>query len=72
MEIVPAVNIKIFHYPDNNKSRGQYLPLLEMAAQEDPTSDRCAHYYARELFYYARYKEAAVEADHAHAGHEHH
>jgi len=60
-EVRQNVDIKIYHHPDNNKSRGQYLPLLQMAAQEDPTSDRCAHYYARELFYYARYKESADE-----------
>jgi glycosyltransferase involved in cell wall biosynthesis len=60
-EVRQDVDIKIYHHPDNNKSRGQYLPLLEMAAKEDPSSDRCAHYYARELFYYARYNEAAVE-----------
>lgn len=60
-EVRQDVDIKIYHHPDNNKSRGQYLPLLQMAAQEDPSSDRCAHYYARELFYYARYAEAADE-----------
>jgi glycosyltransferase involved in cell wall biosynthesis len=60
-EVRENVDIKILHYPDNNKSRGQYLPLLQMAAQEDPSSDRCAHYYARELFFYGRYEEAAAE-----------
>jgi len=60
-EVRQDVDIKIYHYPDNNKSRSQYLPLLELAAQEDPLSDRCAHYYARELFYYGRYAEAAKE-----------
>jgi len=60
-EVRENVNIKILHYPDDNKSRGQYLPLLQMAAQEDPASDRCAHYYARELFYYFKYQEAANE-----------
>jgi glycosyltransferase involved in cell wall biosynthesis len=60
-EVRQDVDIKIYHHPDNNKSRSQYLPLLELAAQEDPLSDRCAHYYARELFYYGRYAEAAKE-----------
>jgi len=60
-EVRQDVDIKIYHHPDNNKSRGQYLPLLQLAAQEDPTSDRCAHYYARELFYYQRYNESAQE-----------
>jgi glycosyltransferase involved in cell wall biosynthesis len=56
-----VIDVKIYHHPDNTKSRGQYLPLLEMAAKEDPASDRCAHYYARELFYYGRYEEAVKE-----------
>ena len=60
-EVRQDVDIKIYHHPDNNKSRSQYLPLLELAAQEDPLSDRCAHYYARELFYYGRYAESAQE-----------
>lgn len=60
-EVRQDVDIKIYHHPDNNKSRSQYLPLLEMAAKEDPASDRCAHYYARELFYYARCEEATKE-----------
>jgi glycosyltransferase involved in cell wall biosynthesis len=60
-ELRKKIDVKIYHLPDNNKSRGQYLALLEMAAKEDPLSDRCAHYYARELFYYGRYEESAVE-----------
>lgn len=60
-EVRKKINVKIYHLPDNTKSRGQYLPLLEMAAKEDPASDRCAHYYARELFFHARYNEAAEE-----------
>jgi glycosyltransferase involved in cell wall biosynthesis len=56
-----VVDIKIHHHPDNSKSRGQYLPLLQLAAQEDPHSDRCAHYYAREMFYYTMYEDAAKE-----------
>lgn len=60
-EIKKSTEIKIYHLPDNKKSRGQYLNLLELAAKEDPTSDRCAHYYARELTYYARFDDAAKE-----------
>jgi glycosyltransferase involved in cell wall biosynthesis len=60
-EIKQSLDIKISHHPDNNKSRGQYLGLLQMAAKEDPYSDRCAHYYARELFYYGAYEQASQE-----------
>lgn len=43
--------LEIHHHPDNTKSRGQYLPLLELSVAEDPENDRNAFYYARELFF---------------------
>jgi glycosyltransferase involved in cell wall biosynthesis len=61
MELKKYTSIEIHHYPDDNKSRGQYLPLLKMAVDEDPASDRNAYYYGRELFFHRRYKEAAEE-----------
>ncbi|SHH59741.1 Glycosyl transferase family 2 [Sporobacter termitidis DSM 10068] len=39
------------HYPDSAKSRGSYLPLLELAVQEDPNGDRVAYYLGREYMY---------------------
>lgn len=39
------------HYPDAGKSRGSYLPLLELAVKEDPESDRMAYYLGREYMY---------------------
>lgn len=56
-----STNIKIYHLPDNLKSRSQYLTLLALAVQEDPQSDRNSHYYARELYYRLSYEEAAKE-----------
>lgn len=53
--------IETHHYPDENKSRSQYLPLLAMSVKEDPYSDRNAFYYARELYFYGYHKEAAKE-----------
>lgn len=53
--------LEIHHHPDNTKSRGQYLPLLELAAQESPDDDRIAHYLGREYVYAGRYAEAAAE-----------
>jgi hypothetical protein len=32
--------IQIHHHPDSTKSRAQYLPLLELAVEEDPRDDR--------------------------------
>ena len=55
------MNFEIHHRPDNNKSRGQYLPLLKMAVQEDPKGERAAFYYARELYFHGLYEESAKE-----------
>ena len=44
--------IKLNHYPDPSKSRGQYLALLEMSVKEDPEDDRNMHYLGREYMYY--------------------
>lgn len=53
--------IETHHHPDPTKSRSQYLGLLKMSVIEDPYSDRNAYYYARELYFYRRYEEAAKE-----------
>lgn len=45
------------HYPDQEKSRGSYLPLLEMAVQEDPSSDRMMYYLGREYMYVQRWHD---------------
>lgn len=50
--------LEIHHHPDNTKSRGQYLPLLALAVEEDPMGDRNAYYYARELFFHQQYDKA--------------
>lgn len=46
------------HLPDPTKSRGQYMPLLELAVKEDPYCPRNAFYHARELTFYRRWQEA--------------
>lgn len=48
----------VSHHPDPTKSRGQYMPLLELAVKEDPYCPRNAFYYARELTFYDRWEEA--------------
>lgn len=55
------VGLEIHHHPDHSKSRGQYLPLLELAVAEDPDDDRNAHYLAREYFFAGRHEEAEAE-----------
>lgn len=52
------VDMTLNHYPDNTKSRAQYLPLLELSAQENPMDDRTAFWLGREYFYNARYDDA--------------
>jgi glycosyltransferase involved in cell wall biosynthesis len=53
--------LNLHHHPDDTKSRSQYLPLLKLSTLEDPHDDRNAYYYARELFFYSQYIEAAKE-----------
>jgi glycosyltransferase involved in cell wall biosynthesis len=60
-EVQDWVDLQIHHYPDSTKPRSQYLPLLKLSVEEDPSDDRNAFYYARELFFYNQYYEAAEE-----------
>lgn len=50
----------VSHHPDSSKSRGQYLPLLEMSVKEDPHCPRNAFYYARELTFYDKWLDAII------------
>lgn len=45
------------HHPDPDKSRGSYLPLLEMAVKEDPQGDRMRYYLGREYLYAGRWND---------------
>lgn len=51
-------SIQLDHRPDPQKSRGQYLPLLELAVAEDPESDRNWHYLGREYMYCGEWEKA--------------
>jgi len=50
-------DITLNHYPDSTKSRGSYLPLLELSVKEDPFDDRNMHYLGREYMYYGKWNE---------------
>lgn len=50
--------MQLDHYPDPGKSRGQYLPLLELAVAEDPENDRNLHYLGREYMFYGRWLDS--------------
>ena len=55
--LVRAEGVKMEHYPDAEKSRGQYLPLLEQAVAEEPDNDRNRHYLGREYMFHGRWNE---------------
>lgn len=56
-KFVTIDSITVNHYPDSKKSRGSYLPLLELSVKEDPFDDRNMHYLGREYMYYHRWNE---------------
>ena len=55
--MVSVRGIQLNHHPDPQKSRGQYLPLLELSVAEDPEDDRNLHYLGREYLYYGRWDD---------------
>jgi tetratricopeptide (TPR) repeat protein len=56
-----TLSYKLEHWADDSKSRGQYLPLLELAAAERPDDPRTAHYLGREYSYRSEWAKAEVE-----------
>lgn len=52
----------VVHKPDPEKSRGQYLDLLRVSIEENPTEPRNAFYYARELSFRSQWREAITQA----------
>lgn len=57
-KFIKIENIIVDHYPDNTKSRSSYLPLLELAVEENPENDRNVHYLGREYMYHRRWNES--------------
>ena len=53
-----AAGVQLDHHPDPRKSRGQYLPLLELAVREAPDNDRNRHYLGREYFFRGEWEKA--------------
>ena len=56
-------SIFLHHYPDQSKSRGSYLPLLELRAKEDPNDYNGLYYYAHELYYRGYYEKSISVLD---------
>jgi tetratricopeptide (TPR) repeat protein len=46
----------LHHYPDPAKSRGQYLPLLELSAAENPGDAQAAFWLGREYSFYGMHE----------------
>lgn len=51
-------NFAIDHFPDQNKSRAQYLPMLQEAVREFPNDARMEYYLGREYYYYEDWEGA--------------
>lgn len=56
--IVRVPGIQLDHHADASKSRSSYLPLLEMAVEEEPDDDRNMHYLGREYMYYGMWDKS--------------
>ena len=54
---VAVEGMQLDHHPDPAKSRGQYLPLLELSVEEDPEDDRNVHYLGREYMFHGRWDD---------------
>ncbi len=52
---ITVEGIQLDHHADDQKSRGQYLELLELSVQESPEDDRNRHYLGREYFFYGQW-----------------
>lgn len=53
----------VVHKPDPTKSRGQYLDILRVSIEENPTEPRNAFYYARELKFNRMWAESIKECE---------
>ena len=59
-QIVTAPSVCMWHKQDLNKSRGQYLPLLELSHKEIPDDTQLCYWLAREYAFHNQ-NENAVE-----------
>jgi glycosyltransferase involved in cell wall biosynthesis len=56
-------NAVITHLPDNSKSRGQYLSMLEAGVKEFSTDPRMWTYMTREYFFYSKWEDVIRSAE---------
>ena len=62
--MVTVLGMQLDHHPDPSKSRGQYLPLLELSVQEAPEDDRNVHYLGREYLFHQRWDDCIATLKH--------
>ncbi len=62
--MVTVAGVQLDHHPDPTKSRGQYLPLLELSVREAPEDDRNVHYLGREYLFYGRWDDCIATLEH--------
>lgn len=55
------LDLEVHHWPDQTKSRGQYLDLLEVCRSESPSDSRVAHLLGREYLKVQRWADAEAE-----------
>jgi glycosyltransferase involved in cell wall biosynthesis len=60
-EVEEYIEMTMEHHADVTKSRSQYLPLLALSVQENPTNDRNSFYYGRELMFYGHFEASTAE-----------
>lgn len=53
--------VHLHHYPDKHKSRGQYLPLLELRKKENPDDHYGLIYLAHEYYYHKEYEKSIAQ-----------
>lgn len=54
---ITVEGIQLDHHADPEKSRAQYLALLELSVKEDPEDDRNMHYLGREYLFRGRWDD---------------
>lgn len=55
--------LMVIHKPDSTKSRGQYLDLLRISIEENPSEPRNAFYYARELSFHGLWRSSIEQCE---------
>lgn len=56
--VTTAPSVVMWHKQDHSKSRGQYLPLLELSHRENPECSQTLFWLAREYAYHNKNEEA--------------